>query len=744
MNQSDAKRLVKNINKARILIPKVNEYLEKHKSIKTNSDGIAFLREFLKSSPHRWHYVHEELLTYSSCTKEYSQFVMDLVKDDDKYMATALSEVYKTKPDLFEFLYKEFLQSKNPNIAAAFGIMLGGVGMVDSDKLFDMLQDKRINHPAVVLLNAIYVSGYEIPRNIFLAVIKHADSKDQRIRAPAIFILMTKFDKDPQTLRCLLKLVRSSVHARNQIISLTNHIYEKNPSLCLNLLKACMNVSDKTVRKNAMVQLDLVYPYMPVECLLQMRRWLKTAEYGEALGVVTRWSLESVKHKDVAKISSFLLDWIEKNHSPLLPIIISAIFRNHPDQLLSLLKKIPCNQKKTDKLLVRVLYEFLSGASEEFIKSLRMDDTYTSIFSDDAKKNLFLDNVKKILTDVAQKQGVDTVTDKSLSHSYLRVMALLQNIRHHKKRIDPNVVKRALVNYPDIAVFFEQRNIHELIDSDHPLARLLFMTYAVEGIIKQCKDIIRTGDLDKSRHAHDLLLNQYHPNSFMVNLDTSLKNLGTADRIVIENMLKNPCEFYSVFTQLNVYHRFKRAFCNADLEPPISPSSLDVATVIDGKKYYFEIYTPREDKKFEYLSTAHMVDPRHIQSKVYRKLVKQIKSAHLHDIPVILIINNVNMAVDRFDVENMMRGTFETITEWSSLAGKVVGEHTQRHEDSFGRNFEHGDMISATMVIQSYVDNADLKIKLGGQTMPHIRAKYPIDQKIIQKIEKALFGTVID
>ena len=164
---------------------------------------------------------------------------------------------------------------------------------------------------------------------------------------------------------------------------------------------------------------------------------------------------------------------------------------------------------------------------------------------------------------------------------------------------------------------------------------------------------------------------------------------------------------------------------------------------MDKKDYYFEIYTPEENKKLRYIRTAQSIDTEHTKTKISTKLEGQIKAADSLNEPLIIVIDNQNMAVDEFDITNAMFGTYQMTMLFDKKTGKEVKSYPTRKDDSFGRKLKHGNVISAIMLVRREVDHKDLKVKLYGKTIPNPYAKIKLDEKTIQKIEEVVFTTAI-
>ena len=81
MAKNHVKKLVKDILEKRIIDnDKINEYIKDSSLIKTKSDKILFLKEYVRKFPYPGLYVANEFLKCASLTKEYSKFIIWLIK----------------------------------------------------------------------------------------------------------------------------------------------------------------------------------------------------------------------------------------------------------------------------------------------------------------------------------------------------------------------------------------------------------------------------------------------------------------------------------------------------------------------------------------------------------------------------------------------------------------------------------------------------------------------------------------
>ena len=737
MTENSMKKLVKDILEKGITDnDKINEYIKDSNLIKTKSDKIVFFKEYVKKSPRPGLYVTDEFLKCASLTKKYSQFVIWLIKENSRILKVpALIEIYDKNSKLFEFLCAELSKNNDISVAYVLGTMLGGLGKKEPEKLQDLvLSNTYPNHPEIVLMNSIRQTSYyhKISKKTISKILEYTKSNDETIKFHAIDILMDRFTKHYPVQKKLLQFARSDDKTRRVILHGSFGIHTENKSFYLKLLQQCIRTKDVKLKIDVVSDLEFISDEYPTECLIMMKDSIKKSNSRE-LEEMTLWVFEQIgKSKDVKKIEKTLLDWVnaEKNRMLLqftLPRIFTEIYQNNSSAMMDLFKKLNYKQKNKSIFITKTLEEFLSNVSNP------------------AKNSTFLDDSKKILLEIAEYQKIDTGIDDQLNKPYLQILALIENINLHKKKINPSVAKRNLKNYQNIIAFFKEANLHSLIDNhpNHPLviylnkakvSKTTFNRY-VRAVDKFADPLIKASIIDTLRA-------QYRPGSLLTDLNVSLKMIGHSKSKEMRKMLLATRQFNSALIQANLFSRLKQKYA-VELEPTAGDNKLDLLLTMDKKNYYFEIYTPEENKKLRYVRNVQMIDPEHIPSKISKKLEGQIKAADALNEPLIVVVDNQNMTVGEHDIANALFGTFQIAIITEKKTGKEVKSYAARADDSFGRKLEHGKAISAIMLVRRDVDHRDLKVKLSGSIIPNPYAKIPLDKKTIQKLESALFATAI-
>lgn len=727
--------LVKEIIEKRIDTKEINNYLKKNKKIKTKSDKINFLKECIKEHRFLGNYVQNEFLKCASPTKEFSKFV-EFVIEYDLYMIElpAYAEIYKKNKKVFEFLCLEFSKSKNVAISSRLGIILSGMGRFEPEKMFHILNKESYpNNFEHILINAVSrTKRYQkIPKKIFGEILQYTDSKDENIKRKAIHLLMNEFNKNKISQKKLLDLVKSDDKTKIWINRLIIGISSENPSLCIKLKQQCFKQSNKNLRKEIALDLGHIAPKYPTECLILIKEIIKE-EDSPVLHQSIGWSLEEIgKGKKYAEIEKILYEWIRTEKSKTLirftlPKILKEIYSSNGNRFLALLKKINYKQKNQTIIIARSLETYLSENDVE------------------AKSKKFQETVKKLLLKIAEYHNIDTTIDGRLNDPRMQNLALIENINHHRKKIDPKIAKSNLKHYPNIIEFIGKIKINHLIEElpYHPLVRLLHRSQVTKRTInKYTNAIIKESDTQMQKFMYRSLQDQFHPDMILEDLDKSLENIGNVNSKEIRQMLLDPYKFDSAIIQATMFSRIKQKDHDVELDPTVENNKLDLLMTMDKQEYYFEIYTPEENKKIRYMSVAQNIDTEHTKIKISQKLKGQLKAANNLNKPVIVVIDNQNMVIDEMDIENALYGTYQWTVLWDKKTGKEVKSYPTRRDDSLGKKLEHGDVISAIMIIRSSVDNNDSSIKIFGKTIRNPYAKVPLDEKIIKKIENVLFET---
>lgn len=738
--ENPIKNLVKKIEEKRIIDNnEINNYVEKSNLIKTKSDQIIFLKEYTKIFPYPGLYVGKEFLKCATLTKKYADFLVWLVKNDFYILdRSELVEAYKNNPELVEYLYNELSKNTDESVAYVLGSLLGGMGIKEPQKLFDLLlKNNDLVKPEPVIISAIQETSYfhKIPKKFIDILLRYSNSEDRSIKNNAIRVLLNRFNKNKKVCRKLTSLAKTDDDTKSMIAQLTGGISKENPALCLQLLQQCAKTNEQQIVLGIAMYVGYISRNYPIECLAILKNWLKKFDLVMPSQHMM-WSAEEIGNSNsFEKLEEFLLMWIktERDYRVLrssLPNLIHEIYKGNGSNLLLLLKKIDFKQNRKAMLITKILEVFLSEGERD----------------NQIRESSFLKACTKILLKIADRQNIDTIVDERIYDPYQQVLALIENINIHKKKINPLIAKRNLKQYPNIIAFFGEDKLHKLIDDypNHSLVIFLQRAKVTKNVIEKYEKTIQK-QTDQLRQAQifDFFKSRFHPESLLLDLDHSLKMIGNERSKKIREMLLQPYQFDSAWIQVNMYARFKKKDHFVELDTKVENTDLDILLIMNKKKYFFELYTPEENRELRYIRTARSIDTAHSKEKILRKLKKQIIAADSLNEPVILVMDNHNMSVGEYDITNALFGTEQWTILFDKKTGKEVKSYTTRADDSIGRRLEYGKVISAIMIVRRYVDQQDLRVKLYGKTILNPYAKIQLDEKSIKEIEMMLFGTTI-
>ena len=737
------KNLVKEIKEKNIIDNnKINNYVLKSNLVKTKLDQIVFLNEYVEIIPYPNLYVCSEFLKCASLTKEYVDFlVLCVMKNIDILDRNTITSIYENNPELVEYIYNELSHNSNDDVAYFLGLILGGMGIKDPLKFFDLfLKNNNFVNPELVLISAIqYVTNpHKIPKKIIKMLINYSDSENTPIKYSAIHVLVNQFNENPEICKKLIHLAKTDADTKLVIAHSLIKIAKKNPDFCLQLLQECAKTDNiALILNNIAWGLGSISKNYPIECLTIIKNWIKKFDLSIQCGSIT-WSAEQIaESKCFEKIEEFLLEWIDiesrsraENTRRILefslPRLTYDIYKKNVSYLLSLLEKIDYKQKRKSSFIVRTI-------------EIVFSETYHNLNNSSHTLNSipFNNSCRELLKKIAIYQNVDTTLVHDLKCPTMQILALVNNILQHKKSIDLVQTKQNLEPFPNIIAFLDKNKLYKLIDTqkNHPLVLLLSESKITKQFIKNiAKKIGKTNDESYKKRLMEFISRKSR--AILDDLDTSLKDLDEKrTKKLKEQLLYNG--FYPGLIQLNIYTRLKKKY-DTELEPEVYPKKLDIKLNIDNQNYFFEIYTPENLMRLKYVKTPHTIDPDRFLCKTIKKIQGQIKACKSLNSPVILIIDNQCMSVDEFDIRDFLEGSLHFQIPFDEL-NTTPKPSTIRTNNSINEVIADGNLLSAVILLRREIDDIDLKVKLYGQTYENPKAKFPIDKKIFKKIENSLF-----
>ena len=741
------KQLARQIAVERIYEDKeINERINKSDLIKTESDRIIFLKEYAEQYPYPGKYINNELLKCATPTKEFSDFIVWLVKKDQYILdRDSLGQIYNHDKEIFEFLFKELSKSKEDTISAKLGLILGGMGQADPKRLFRLIMQKKIVE--TVLIGAIWETSFyhKIPDKILSIVLDYTNSNRDYLTYNAINLLINRFHKNPKILKKIIRLAKTDDKTKGWIAQLSGGISRENPHGAFLLLQQCAKTDDKNlILNNISMYVGFIATDYPMECLVILKNWVRKFD-DVTLGQNIDWIAEQIgksQNSDFDKIEEFLLKWINavsnrnkwKERIPYvilefsLPHLIHQIYKTNIPVLFSLLKKINYTQRNKKDVIVRIIETFFSNSYNQISKQLNT-------------------NCHDLLEKIAIHYNFDMTIEKNLPNPTMQTLALVQNIRLNKKSIDPISTKRNLMQFPNIVKFLTKNKLHKLIDvkRNHPFVLLLSRSKVTKKTIKQiAKKIEETNDNDYKDRLMQVLVRKYHSQVILDDLDQTLVNIKPEGTKEIRSLLLNE-GFFEVLMQLNVYSRFKKKY-HVTLEPKLKQKKVDLLVKIENNEYYFEIYQPKspQQQELDYIRTAHSIDTGKLKSKIIEKFEAQLADTiHLNS-PVILMIDDQHLSTTDIEIRDLLEGTLQFVIPINNAGPRTKPTpYATRANDSFNKKVKNGNLISAAILLRRDINNENLTVRLQGKIYENPGAKFPIDEKILKKIENSLFNTEV-
>ena len=407
---------------------KINDYVTKSNLVKTKSEQIIFLKEFVKKHPYPKLYVDDEFLKCASTTKEYSKFIVWLIKAKPNIMDRShLIEIYENRPELFEFLFKELSKSKHIAVSFKLGMLLRVMGSHHPQRLFDIIINNKILYNIeVVTAVSIQETNHAIPAKIISRLVRYTGSKNDIVRHAAIGVLINKFHKNPKIAKKLMRLARTDDKTKECIVQEAIRINQSNPELYLQLLQQCAKTNSLNHVANMSFYIQSVSERYPIECMDIIKKWLKKFELIWPDQFMLGAAEQIGKTKCFKKIEDFLLEWINidskrstKNTRRVLgsslPRLIHSIYKNDESHLLSLLEKIEYTEKK---------------------KSLLIVSTMETVLSEDYhhKNESFANSCRQLLEKIAIHQNLDVSIEHDIENPVMQTLHWPRTSNHIKHR----------------------------------------------------------------------------------------------------------------------------------------------------------------------------------------------------------------------------------------------------------------------------------------------------------------------
>ena len=710
------------------------EYL-KSLNITKSKDMLKIIDAMLQNEPYYNFFIGNNFVNYAEPSKKFFDLILKLSRIERfGYNVSNLGKLYEDNPNTVNFLYEKLKPLDEYRIALTVGYILGGMGHIDPQKLWDIIDANKkptINEQVSYACALYRVSqDKKIPKRFIDLLISYATSNEKNLRHHAIDALMIWFNNVKRIQTFLIKYVKHDDENKEFVLRNVSLIIRQNPELCFKILKICSGAEDHNLICHVAMDLGILAPQYPIEVLTILRKWCK--KRGFHFGQWPGWAAEEAGKGDIKKIEKFLLEWIQKEKNGImfqfhLPHILDEIYKGKDIELMRLLKKVDFRHKKKAMLIVKTLEESLS---EGFRKIWRSES--------------FLKSCDVLLMKIAKHQDLELDVDPKITNPVIQILALVQAVDHGKKKINPVDIKKNLKYFPNLVSFFGKNKLDKLIEQKryHPLVKFLSRVPVSNDHVKRViKRIDKQDELWQKAWMLYAVKGRFYSASLLHDVDASLEMLGKKEQGIsrLRDGLLDENDFFQTLIELNVYARFRRKY-PTELQPLVGNNKLDVKVIIDNTECLVEIYTPKEDIRLKYVRTVHSMENK-TKKGIIAKLEKQLKAADGLGRPVILIVDRSNGAsVEGIEITDSLFGTYQWNVRMDNEKGEVAKEYASRKNDSISQVSPYGKVISAVILLHRSMDDVGLKMKLYGETFLNPWAAVPLSEEMKKKIESALLG----
>jgi len=738
MDLSDALKIIEELRKQRIFREnEIKKYLDSNNLVKSKDDIIQLIRAVIEKNAFFPEFIENQLADCASESDEYYNLIIDLAKHPRlSYSLVSLIELYNKDSKTALWLIKKLNQLDDEKIAAPLGYLYGGMGRVEPDKLFSMVNQElttiqKIAYPIAIKVASVKIT---ITRNITDFIILLSESGTASIRRSAINCLSWSLVSLPKVQKHLLALAKKGDDQTKWFLAdLVFPNYKKEKDFVLSMLKECSKTKDNRVRNEVSMHLATFASDHPLECMKIIKRWTKDKDF--LYGSYENWFLEEIGKGELGKIHKFMESWI-RNEKDVdikiigLPNILARVYQLNDKWLIKLLKGLNYKNKIMSILIRSTLKKFLA----EGYKKVRHSDK-------------FYKECEKILLKIAKSRGLDIKPDKKWKNPMIRTLAMIREI---ETKQNPNIkdAKKNLKRFPNLVRILGKNKLEEIIcdQSSHPLVDVLSRAFVSTSLVnKKLKEIENEKLPWKKMVRIDSLRGAYYPFAILMDMDASLALFKENDQGMkrIKKGLLKENEFFETLIELNISARLKKRY-PVTLQPPVGKKNvLDMLASIEKKKVLFEVFKPEGDVRLEYIETVHGVGNM-IRDKIVKKIDEQIKHAISSKLPVVLIIDKTDAhEVDDLQIIDSLFGTSQITMLFDKKEKKVVGDYPSRAKDSIYHKSKNAHVISAIMLVRRYYDHTDMKVKISGEVFPAPNPSILLDKKIAEAIKKAVFGTAM-
>ena len=738
-----ARQIVIKIETCRLYDSKeILEYLQTS-GITESKDMLKIIDAMLRSELYFAPFIIENFANYAQKNKQFLGLTIKLSRIDRlEFAVFKFTHLYESNPTTANYLYGELKEYDEYRIALTVGHLLGGMGCIEPQKLWGIIDanKKPTINEQISYIRAIEIASQnnQIPKKFMDLLFSYADSDHKHLKSHVVEALVIYFNDVKRVQTFLIRYAKQSCENKNLVLQNVTTIIKENKEFSLKILKTCFDaIVDGDLADKIAMSLGDIAPTHPIEALTMLKKFCKRQEIH--LTRYLKWVASEAGKGDIEKIEKFLLDWIrvEKNTSLFeirLPCIIVEIYATKDRELLRLLEKINFRSKTRAYLLAKIIQASLFQGSRTIERS-----------------DLFLRFCNEILRKIANRRNLEIDDDNDLKAigPIIHILVLADTVVSGKKKVPLSEIKKNLKSFPNAVSFFRKSKLENLITTQplHPLAQILsYITISEDRIKRMSKQIDKQDDLHRKEMMRCVIVNWRYPKSLFCDMDASFKMIEEHERgrSSIRRGMLDKNSFFQTLIELNVYARFKKIYCTV-LQPAINGNNkLDVEVDIDGTRCLFEIYSPKADFKLKHVITLLYNKKNKAKSGILNKLESQLKSAEGLGTPIVLIIDNSNDAsVTEIEIGNLLFGTYQWAVITSKKTYEIVDEYATRKKDSISTMSQYGKVISAVILLKLDMDATDMKIKLYGKTFLNPCAAIPLSEKMVRKIEHALFEQAV-
>lgn len=735
MKKEDADKIIAVLKEKRIFTDdEITKYLESTGQITTKGDMTEVLQAMIRNQDFNSFYISDQILKCAEETTAYIQLIEEISKDARFVPARSnLTNLFEADENAAKFVYEKLCLMPGNNIGISMGYILGGWGLHGAENVLQKIrshQDPTIkDRIAYTIALQIISEKHSIPEDLVDFVIGNSDSDDEQLRGCAIFGLISRFGSVEKVRKKLEE------HAHNPTVSgvvarTAGIFWRDRKELAMNLLAICAETDDPRLVDEVARNLGMLAPNYPIECLSIVRRWVTNPNFQRRL--FSDWFINLIGKSDITKVSDFIRNWINEEKNPTilifhLPIIVNEIYASHEKEFIELLKAVDHNDKTKSSFIVHALDQVLSHGYGE----VRRQDG-------------FIDECDNLLTEIANVENIPIRPDPKVTNRVIRTLSVISQIKG-KKRISQNDAKKMLDEVPNLTSFIGRIQIEHIIDENqfHPLVVLLSDAYALKSQVQE--QLKKTGREKEWKKPSSVNFppHRYYSVPLLLEVDAAINLLkserqGLGD---IKDALLNEQSFYQTVTELVTAARLKKDH-PITLQPRVNGNRFDIEAKIESRDILFEIYSPDMDIRLKYVNKVHGMQNR-AKRGILDKLDTQLNAAASENKPVVLIVDRTRSDFGEMEIMDAMLGSYQWVIIMENEKGTVVGDYATRAKDSISDISQHGNIISAIVLVDRDINYDEYKIQMSGKIFVNPQAIIPLDEKSISAIERSLFGNFI-